>query len=148
MVTLSLGVGLVLTFLFAEITGLVAGGLIVPGYLALYFDQPARILATFVIAIATYGIVALLSQVIVIYGRRRFLLMVLIGFAMGWLATKYTGAIIPAGYLYIRVIGFIIPGLIANEMSRQGIVKTVSNDCGGDLSGEDNPSFSQISEEI
>lgn len=65
MVTLSLGVGLVLTFLFAEITGLVAGGLIVPGYLALYFDQPARILATFVIAIATYGIVALLSQVIV-----------------------------------------------------------------------------------
>lgn len=43
MVTLSLGVGLVLTFLFAEITGLVAGGLIVPGYLALYFDQPARI---------------------------------------------------------------------------------------------------------
>ncbi len=124
MVTLSLGVGLVLTFLFAEITGLVAGGLIVPGYLALYFDQPARILATFVIAIATYGIVALLSQVMVIYGRRRFLLMVLIGFAMGWLATKYTGAIIPAGY-DIRVIGFIIPGLIANEMSRQGIAKTV-----------------------
>jgi len=61
MVTLSLGVGLVLTFLFAEITGLVAGGLIVPGYLALYFDQPIRILATFVISIATYGIVALLS---------------------------------------------------------------------------------------
>jgi len=125
MVTLSLGVGLVLTFLFAEITGLVAGGLIVPGYLALYFDQPIRILATFVISIATYGIVALLSQIIVVYGRRRFLLMVLTGFALGWLAMKHAGSIIPAGY-DIRVIGFIIPGLIANEMSRQGVLKTLT----------------------
>jgi len=125
MITLSLGTGLILGLVFYEITGLVAGGLIVPGYLALYFDQPVRIIATFVIALLTYGIVKLLSKFVILYGRRKFLAMVITGFFLGWVASKYTTVFIPLSF-DIRVIGFVIPGLIANEASNQGFVKTIA----------------------
>ncbi len=53
MITLSVGVGLVASFLWTELTGLSAGGLIVPGYLALYLNQPVRIAATLLTAALT-----------------------------------------------------------------------------------------------
>ena len=46
LLTLSIGVGLVIGLLFSELFGLAAGGVVVPGYLALYLTQPEAVLFT------------------------------------------------------------------------------------------------------
>ena len=55
-----------------------------------------------------------------IYGKRRLVLSLLIGFLIGfWVKEYYV-----SGELY--VIGNIIPGLIASWMDRQGVSRTIS----------------------
>lgn len=123
-VSLSIGIGMVLSFAFTELTGLAGGGLVVPGYLALYMDQPVRIIATLGIALITYLVVLALSNVVVLYGRRRFMASILTAFWLGWFATR-AGARLNVGGVELRAIGYIVPGLIANDMYRQGFVKTL-----------------------
>jgi poly-gamma-glutamate biosynthesis protein PgsC/CapC len=124
MIITSFGLGIIMGFVFFEITGLTAGGIIVPGYVALYLNDPLRILVTITIAILTYGVIVGLSNIMILYGRRRFLMAILIGFllrgAVDWFHFQ-----IPEISLDLQAIGYIIPGLIANEFSRQGIIKTV-----------------------
>ncbi|MGE5593012.1 MAG: poly-gamma-glutamate biosynthesis protein PgsC [Betaproteobacteria bacterium] len=122
-IALSIGIGLIASFLFTEITGLYGGGLVVPGYLALYLDQPARVGATLFLALATYAVVWGLSHVIILYGRRRFMAMVLAAFWLGWFAVKL-GVWVPAAGQEFRAIGYIIPGLIANDIAKQGLLRT------------------------
>ena len=44
--TVSIAIGLIVSLLFTEWFGLSGGGMIVPGYLALYIDRPGSILLT------------------------------------------------------------------------------------------------------
>ena len=124
MITQAMGLGLVISFLFTEVVGLSAGGLIVPGYLAIYWDNPQRLLATLVVALVSYFIVRLISNFTILYSRRRFLATILVGFLVGWLLDMVLLRA-PAGYQDVRAIGFIIPGLIANDMIKQGVINTV-----------------------
>ena len=114
-----------LGFLFYEWVGFLPGGLVVPGYIALYWDRPYLIVAVFTIALLTYGSVRLLSEVMILYSRRRFVLMVITGFVFQWL---FELLVIQTHFMRVEVdtIGYIIPGLIANEMDRQGIIPTLS----------------------
>jgi poly-gamma-glutamate biosynthesis protein PgsC/CapC len=130
--TVSIGVGLVVSLLFTECFGLAAGGMIVPGYLALSLDRPADIGLTLAAALATYLVVALISKTAIVYGRRRTVLTILFGFLVGSLvravplaAASWTGPTGLGGF-DASVVGFIIPGLIALWMERQGIVPTCS----------------------
>ncbi len=41
----TLFIGLLIAVLYVEITGFYPGGIIVPAYVALYLDQPVRVLA-------------------------------------------------------------------------------------------------------
>ena len=120
----AIGTGIFTSFLFTELTGLLAGGLIVPGYFAIFWDQPARILMTFVVALLSFLVVSVLSNFIVIYSRRRFMASVLSGYILGWLLATYFIDFIPF-QTDVRVIGYIVPGLIANDMIKQGIMKTI-----------------------
>ncbi len=127
--TLSIGVGLVVSLLFAEFYGFKAGGLVVPGYFALYITDPMRVVLTLAIAVATFVCVRLLSSVIVVYGKRRTALAILIGYIIGAtvrMALHNTGSLTWTGS-ELEVIGFIIPGLIALWMDRQGILETVTS---------------------
>ena len=101
------------------------GGLVVPGYIALYWDRPFMIVGVLAIALLTYEFVRLLSQVMILYSRRRFVLVVITGFVFQWL---FELLVIQTHFMNIEIdtIGYIIPGLIANEMDRQGIVPTLS----------------------
>jgi poly-gamma-glutamate biosynthesis protein PgsC/CapC len=126
MITISVGLSLLVSFIFSEFTSLLTGGLISGGYLAIYVNEPGRIVMTLVAAIVTYFIVKLLSNFIILFGRRRFILSILIGFIFGWLVSLiYTSTLNFSLDLDLRVIGFIIPGLIANDMYKQGIFKTI-----------------------
>ena len=124
MIYQAIGIGIVVSFAFYEIVGLSPGGIVVPGYIALFLDQPVRILVTLLVTLLTYYAVKMLSNYIILYGRRRFLAMILVGFILKWLIE---GLIIkiPISGIGLQSIGYIIPGLIANEMRRQGIFPTL-----------------------
>lgn len=124
MIYQAIGIGIGISLVFYEIVGLSPGGIVVPGYIALFLNQPFRILITLAIALLTYFIVILLSNHIIIYGRRRFFSMVIIGFLLKWLIEEIIIKI-PISGIELRSIGYIIPGLIANEMRRQGIFPTL-----------------------
>ncbi len=129
MIYQSIGLGLVVALVFSEILGLAAGGLVVPGYIALYLDQPLRILGTILASLVTFGFVRILGRFILLYGRRTMVFCVLSGFLFGYL-TRYILVFNEALNLgvdssVIQSIGYIIPGLIAYWMMRQGIVETL-----------------------
>ncbi len=124
---LYIGIGLVVSLLYAEIFGVAPGGIIVPGYLALGIDDPIMMTLTLAVSLLTFFVVRVLATVMIIYGRRRTVLMILIGFLLGSLVRAGLGVGTPVGPFEIEVIGYIIPGLIAIWMDRQGAVVTVSS---------------------
>jgi poly-gamma-glutamate biosynthesis protein PgsC/CapC len=129
MIFQSIGLGLVVSLVFSEILGLAAGGLVVPGYIALYMDQPLRILGTVLASLVTYGFIRLVGRFVLLYGRRTMVFSVLAGFLFGYL-TRHILVFNDAMQLgvdtsVIQSIGYIIPGLIAYWMMRQGVVETL-----------------------
>ena len=125
MLELAIGLGLTLNLVLTEVFGVASAGLVVPGYLALYLDQPARLVATLVVALATWAAVRFgLAKLIVLYGRRRFSLTVLVGFLLNALSAE-AFRYLPADSLDLRAIGYIIPGLMANAALAQGVWVTL-----------------------
>lgn len=120
----AIAIGLVLGFFFFEWTGLVAGGLVVPGYLALGLDRPGMIALCLGVALATMFLIRIGARFMLLYGRRRFILCILTGFALQWtLGAAVIGTEFAQGQ--IEAVGYIIPGIIANEMDRQGAGPTL-----------------------
>jgi gamma-polyglutamate biosynthesis protein CapC len=123
----SVGLGLVVSIIFSETLGLAAGGMVVPGYMALIIHQPLRIIGTIIVSLMTFFAIKLLSNYIFIYGRRRTVMVILFGFLFGWLSRNFFAIPLPGGnILEFQSVGFIIPGLIANWMERQGVIQTLS----------------------
>ena len=121
----AIGLGLVISLIFSETLGLAAGGMVVPGYLALMIHEPFRILGTVATALATLGALRLVSRFALIYGRRRIVVAVLIGFAFGALSRDLLLVHLDGMALDFRTIGYVIPGLMANWMERQGVGPTL-----------------------
>ena len=125
-VTVSLGLGLVISLAFSEFLGVAAGGMVVPGYVALFLDRPLVILVTLLVSYLTFFAVHSLSTVMVIYGRRRTVLMILVGFLFGWLIRSLGPLSTDFGVIELSMVGYIIPGLIAVWIDRQGTLETFS----------------------
>ena len=123
LLAISVGIGLVVALLCTELFGIASSGMIVPGYIALYLLKPWHLLATLLVALATFAAVKLLSTVLIVHGRRRTALMILIGYIIGML----TGQWFTAWNHELTVIGFVIPGLIAVWMDRQSVLQTLSS---------------------
>ena len=126
MLWLSVGLGLVLSLGFGEWFGLAAGGLVVPGYIALFWNEPLKILGTLVIAFAAFGTIHVIAQYTLIYGRRKLVLIVLIAFVYTWIFRSVLGGGASATLGAFDPIGFIIPGLLAYWMDRQGTLDTIT----------------------
>jgi gamma-polyglutamate biosynthesis protein CapC len=122
----AVGIGLVLSLIFSETLGVAAGGMVVPGYIALMLHHPFRIVGTILVSLVTFWTLKLLSNYLFIYGRRRTVMVILLGFVFGWLSRELLIIKTIAFTLEFQTIGLIIPGLIANWMERQGIVKTIA----------------------
>lgn len=117
-------IGLLAGFLFYEFTGYSPGGVIAPAYLALFINQPSKILMTIVIALLVYIIIRYLSSRLILYGRRKFLIALILSFFIK-LSIAYFIQPMPLINLDLQSIGYIIPGLIAHEMGRQKPVPTL-----------------------
>ena len=121
-----IGIGMVLSLLATETLGVTAGGIIVPGYIAMHMnlENSSMIVATFGISIITFLIIKILSHFILIYGKRRLVLALLLGFLLGYLTRSENNFLSDLAKVDLVVIGNIIPGLIANWMDRQGVIRT------------------------
>lgn len=122
---LAIGLGLVMSLLFSELFGLAAGGMVVPGYVALYLGQPVSVAITLLAGWLTFVVIQGLSSVVILYGRRRTALTILVGYMVGAGVRMALGQL-GAGGPEMDVIGFIVPGLIALWIARQGVVPTMS----------------------
>ena len=119
-------IGIVAALFYAEATGLLPGGIIVPAYIALYLDQPLRVAATVAAALLALLSFRLLSRYFILFGRRRFVLLILLGGLFGQLWFILWPHLF-SGQLDLRVIGWIIPGLLANSCQRQKILPTLAS---------------------
>ncbi len=123
---ISIGVGLVVSLIFSEFFGVIAGGLVVPGYIALQLTHPVNLAVTLGAGLVTYALVHSFSSLVIVYGRRRIVLMILVGYLVGVLFRRLAGVWEEGAFEY-QVVGFIIPGLIATWLDRQGVVETYSS---------------------
>ncbi|MBW2719284.1 MAG: hypothetical protein JRD94_12270 [Deltaproteobacteria bacterium] len=84
-------------------------------------NKPVDIGLTLLAALITFGFLKGLSQIAIVYGRRRTALTILVGYIVGlafrmWLDSQITP------FSEGAIIGFIIPGLIAIWYQRLGDV--------------------------
>ena len=117
-------IGLIVGFIFYEFVGVSPGGVVAPAYFALFIFQPDKIFVTLVLSLVIFFIIRFLSSHLIIYGRRKLLLALVLGFLLK-LAIDFIIQPMPLIRLDLQSIGYIIPGLIANEMSRQKVVPTL-----------------------
>ena len=123
---LSVGVGLAVSLLFTELFGVAAGGMIVPGYLALSLTRPIDVVVTIGAGFVTFLIVHALSAFVIVYGRRRTVLMILVGYMVGMFIRSVAGSAGAEALHELQIVGYIIPGLIAIWLDRQGVVETLA----------------------
>ncbi len=124
MYDVAIAMSVLLSFGLYEAFGLLSGGMVSAGYLCLYFEQPLRIVTTLLLALLVYLLTRLISRFVILYARRRFMLTIVLGLVFGWLIEKFLLgiALIPQD---IRIIGHVVPGLIANDMVKQGVGHTL-----------------------
>jgi len=147
--TIAIGLGMLFGLILTESVGVTAGGLIVPGYIALNLHNPYLILTTFLISLTSVFLLNILSRFIIIYGKRRLIFCVLLAFFIGAAIRElpyYWSVVYNHEDLYFLqkiivqlndslstltgnemiFIGYLIPGLIASWMDRQGALITIS----------------------
>ena len=124
MIEITIGLGIALSLILSETLGVTAGGVIVPGYIAMHLHNPDQIIVTFIASIIVIIIIRIFAKFIFIYGKRRLVLTLLLGFIIGYISRNHFFS--PVENFSYEVIGNIIPGLIASWMDRQGIIRTIS----------------------
>jgi gamma-polyglutamate biosynthesis protein CapC len=124
LLSISIGIGLGVGLLLSEFLGIAGGGLVVPGYLALHLTEPLTMVATLAAGLAAFVLVRSLGSVIIVFGRRRTVLMILAGYLTGMLARYLIHTHSASEWGEHAVVGFIIPGLIAVWLDRRGVVES------------------------
>lgn len=126
MIIEGIGIGMLMSFFLTETIGLAAGGIVVPGYIALLLHHPLKVIMTILVALATYLLTKLLSHFMLLYGRRLLILAILIGYLLGYATRLFPPLVISQIKFDIATIGYVIPGLVAYWMNRQGVVETIT----------------------
>jgi len=123
--TLGLAIGLAFSLVCYLVTNLSPGGMITPAWLALILVQDLRhailVAAT---TVATYLGTRVLQRFVILYGKRLFAAIVLLGVLLS--AGSYL--LIEADYPYLftaQTLGFVVPGLITYQLVRQPIRPTL-----------------------
>ncbi len=126
MIIEALFIGLVIGFLYYEIVGVSPGGVIAPGYIALFIKQPDKIAVTIGIALIVFGLMNVLSKHLLLFGKRKLLVALLLGYCCK-IIIQYWIQPLPIITFDLQSIGYIIPGLIAHEMGKQKVLPTLAS---------------------
>ncbi|NLL35955.1 MAG: capsule biosynthesis protein CapC [Fretibacterium sp.] len=115
--SLTVGVGVLLGLFWGRRTGWGCGGLVTPGLLALHASSPHRVAAALVVGVFLALPLGFLTRSFGLYGRER------VGAAM-LLALCLRLVLAPVVPLSVWT-GWVIPGLIAADVQRQGGLMTL-----------------------
>jgi poly-gamma-glutamate biosynthesis protein PgsC/CapC len=125
-VAIALTIGVTLSLLFSEISGMLPGGLVVPGYLAISWNRPVLILVILATGLLTNLLVGFLGKFVILYGRRKFAAMLLMGIGLT-LVVELILPLTPLTMIQLRSVGIVVPGLLANCIHRQGLLPTLTS---------------------
>jgi len=126
MIELAITLGVILSLLAYEVFGLAAGGIVVPGYIALQLSHPDRILGIFAVSLLTYMVIKVLGQYTFLYGRRQMVVSLLTGCLLANFSRHFFSLDLASSTIELQAVGWVIPGLLAHWFAKQGIFKTVS----------------------
>lgn len=118
-------IGLLVSLVLVEIFGVWPGGIIVPAYLALSLDRPARAGVTLAAALLVLAAYKGLSRFFILFGKRRFVIMLLLGGLLIQAAFLIAPRVF-ASPLEMRILGWVVPGLMANNFQRQRFFPTLA----------------------
>lgn len=127
MIVEAVGLGMIISLLFVETIGIAAGGIVVPGYIALMLHHPFRVVGTLGVSLVSLLIIKSISKITILYGRRLLVMCILVGYLLGFFTKIYPTVEITLGNIDISTIGYVIPGLMAYWMERQGILNTITS---------------------
>jgi len=119
---LALALGLVFSLVCYLCTNLSPGGMISPAWLALLLAESTARLAVAVAVIGlTYAAMVYLQRVVILFGKRLFAAVVLVGILL-----QVSSLLVVPGARPLLVsgasLGFIVPGLVAYHLVRQPAV--------------------------
>lgn len=122
---LGISLGLMFSLICYLVTNLSPGGMITPGWLAVILVEDAvRMVMIVGVVIATYFLMRGVQRVVILYGKRLFAAVVLLGVFLQ--ITLFLFLLNDYPFLFAReTLGFIVPGLIAYQLIRQPIVPTL-----------------------
>ncbi len=123
--------GVAVSMLLYERRHLTTGSIVVPGYIATFIAMPFTILATFLNAFVSYWLInKVLRKWFLLYGRTKFTVLASTSILIQTLMLKFS----PVGswlwekdFKLLVGVGYVVPALIAHDMGRQGIKKTIKS---------------------
>lgn len=117
--TLGLALGLLFSLLCYLVSNLSPGGMITPGWLALTMVEDVGRAAIVVLMTAlTFAGTKLLQRLVILYGKRLFAAVVLLGVLLQTSLFVLLQTDYPLLYIH-ETLGFVVPGLIAYQLVRQ-----------------------------
>ena len=123
--------GVAVSMLLYERRHLTTGSIVVPGYIATFIAMPFTIIASFLNAFISYWLVnKVLRKWFLLYGRTKFTVLASTSIVIQTLMLKFS----PIGswlweedFKLLVGVGYVVPALIAHDMGRQGIKKTIKS---------------------
>ncbi|KZB80331.1 poly-gamma-glutamate biosynthesis protein PgsC/CapC [Amycolatopsis regifaucium] len=123
--TIGLAIGLLLSLVCYLTTNLSPGGMITPGWIALTIVEDFRRAAIIVLMTAlTYAGTKVLQRLVILYGKRLFAAVVLLGVVLQTTLLLFLQADFPLLFVH-QTLGFVVPGLVAYQLVRQPPAATV-----------------------
>jgi poly-gamma-glutamate biosynthesis protein PgsC/CapC len=126
MIELSITLGLIFSLLSYEVFGLAAGGIVVPGYIALILSQPDRLVGIILVSFSTFIIIKILGHYTFLYGRRQMVVCLLVGCLLANISRQFLTLDVSGNLVQLQAVGWVVPGLIAHWFGKQGVFKTLS----------------------
>ena len=126
---LAILIGIIIGILIYQRTGLTTGGIIVPGYLTVFLTDPGHVVVTLGLASTTYAFVYQgLRRRYMLWGRNLFESEVLVTLILQLIWFAFLFLVFPnysQNSQLLQGIGFLLPSIIAHDMGRQGVRKTL-----------------------
>jgi len=126
MIELAVAIGIVLSLIFVEAFGIAAGGIVVPGYIALQLGEPDRLMGMVLIAFITFLVIKMIGRYTFLYGRRQMVLSLLVGTIFAILSHHLMFFNTDQNTVELSAVGWVLPGLITHWSVKQGFVKTMA----------------------
>ena len=126
MIELSVTLGIIISLFFIEKFGMAAGGIIIPGYVALQLTTIDRLIGLVIISFLTYLIIKGISKFTFLFGRRQMVVSLLIGTILSIISHHFLILNTNTSTIELSAIGWVIPGLIAHWAAKQGFIKTMA----------------------